>query len=110
MTTPILPIPLLFAQVARAYFERTDYAKAASAFEAARSVDRHCLEDMDRYSTALWHLRRGCELSYLAQVGGCWRRVGKGVSWGYKALWRRRSGCELSYLAQVGVWAGGWVT
>lgn len=114
MTTPSLPIPFPYAQVARAHFERTDYAKAASAFEAARSVDRHCLEGMDRYSTALWHLRRGCELSYLAQVGGCWAvgrkrwRARSATGRGFReggvlttALRHLRRGYELSYLAQV---------
>jgi hypothetical protein len=40
--------------------------QADSAFRMARRVEPHRIEDLDIYSTVLWHLRQETALSYLA--------------------------------------------
>ncbi len=40
---------------------------AAQHFETARQLDRCRVEDMEVYSTVLWHTKRDYELSHLAQ-------------------------------------------
>lgn len=53
--------------IGRCLYELVDYARAAEAFEAARAADPLNLEDMELYSTVLWHLKRDVELAHLAQ-------------------------------------------
>lgn len=56
-----------WCQAARAHFESIDYSAAAEAFEKARHWDPCRLQDMEVYSTVLWHLKRDVQLSHLAQ-------------------------------------------
>jgi len=51
----------------RCYFEQVDYHRACAAFQMARKARRHSLDGMEYYSTALWHLKKEMELSFLAQ-------------------------------------------
>ena len=53
-------------QVAKANFELVRYEAAATHFKEARRLDRFRLEDLQVYSTVLWHMKRETELMYLA--------------------------------------------
>ena len=53
-------------QVAKANFELVRYEAAATHFKEARRLDRFRLEDLEIYSTVLWHMKRETELMYLA--------------------------------------------
>ncbi|KAE9612596.1 putative tetratricopeptide-like helical domain-containing protein [Lupinus albus] len=57
----------VLSQVGKAYFELVDYSDAERAFSLARQITPYCLEGMDIYSTALYHLQEDMKLSYLAQ-------------------------------------------
>lgn len=57
----------VLAMAGRAYYERLEYASAERAFRAARDLEPYRLDDMEVYSTLLWHLQRNVHLSYLAQ-------------------------------------------
>lgn len=56
----------VLAKYARLYFEKVEYETSLKYFEQLRIVDKFRLEDMDYYSTLLWHLHMDYELSYLA--------------------------------------------
>lgn len=58
--------PWVLSKYARIYFEKVEYEKAAEYYKKLLSVDRYRQEDMEYYSTLLWHLKRDVELSYLA--------------------------------------------
>jgi anaphase-promoting complex subunit 3 len=57
----------VLCKVAKAYFEMVNYSEAQSLFEEVRRIEPERLDDMELYSTILWHLRKEVELSYLAQ-------------------------------------------
>ncbi|KAF9533502.1 hypothetical protein CPB83DRAFT_889998 [Crepidotus variabilis] len=57
----------VIAMVARAHYERQDYASAERAFKTLRKVDPYRLWDMEIYSSLLWQLQNSVELSFLAQ-------------------------------------------
>ena len=48
----------------RAHFEQANYAEAARTFAKARAITPLCTEDMDIYSTSLWHLKRDVDLAF----------------------------------------------
>lgn len=50
-----------------AHFQSLHYEQAVNAFNAAREAAPCSVENMDLYSTALWHLHKPTELSFLAQ-------------------------------------------
>jgi len=56
----------VLCQVAKAQFAQVDYPASASTFRKAREKDPFRVEDMEIFSTVLWHLRRGVELAYLS--------------------------------------------
>ncbi|KAK9478221.1 hypothetical protein V1514DRAFT_281337 [Lipomyces japonicus] len=58
--------PWVLSKIGRAYFEIVRYKEAEEAFAKLRAVDPMRLEDMEIYSTLLWHLRKDVELSFLA--------------------------------------------
>lgn len=58
--------PWVLAKLGRLHFEIVNYEEAEIYFEKLRDLDRTRLEDMEYYSTLLWHLRKEVELSYLA--------------------------------------------
>jgi anaphase-promoting complex subunit 3 len=53
--------------VGQAYFEMVDYPSAEKAFQQLRLLDPFRLEGLEIYSTVLWHMKKGVELSKLAQ-------------------------------------------
>ncbi|XP_040940965.1 cell division cycle protein 27 homolog B isoform X3 [Gossypium hirsutum] len=57
----------ILSQVGKAYFELVDYLNADYAFSLARQISPYNLEEMDVYSTVLYHLKQDMKLKYLAQ-------------------------------------------
>jgi anaphase-promoting complex subunit 3 len=53
--------------IGRCYFEMANYPKCISTFQLLRSIEPHRILGLDIYSTALWHLKKDVELSFLAQ-------------------------------------------
>ncbi|KIX03709.1 uncharacterized protein Z518_07262 [Rhinocladiella mackenziei CBS 650.93] len=58
--------PYILAQIGKAYYEQASYAEAEKFFIRVRSIAPTRLEDMEVYSTVLWHLKSEIELAYLA--------------------------------------------
>ncbi|KAK9451680.1 uncharacterized protein V1518DRAFT_409239 [Limtongia smithiae] len=58
--------PFALSKIGRAYFEIVRYKEAEEVFVKLRLIDPMRLEDMEIYSTLLWHLRKDVELSFLA--------------------------------------------
>ncbi|XP_016740991.1 cell division cycle protein 27 homolog B isoform X1 [Gossypium hirsutum] len=57
----------ILSQVGKAYFELVDYLNADYAFSLVRQISPYNLEEMDVYSTVLYHLKQDMKLKYLAQ-------------------------------------------
>lgn len=66
--------PWVLAQIGRAHFEQAAYAEAEKYFRKMRLLAPSRLEDMELYSTILWHLKREADLSFLAHelVDAAW--------------------------------------
>ncbi|QPC78838.1 hypothetical protein HYE68_009590 [Fusarium pseudograminearum] len=66
--------PWVLAQMGRAHYEQASYAEAEKFFRRMRVQAPSRLEDMEVYSTILWHLRRETDLSFLAHelVDSAW--------------------------------------
>ncbi|KAJ5171835.1 20S cyclosome subunit (BimA/Nuc2/Cdc27) [Penicillium capsulatum] len=58
--------PWVLSQLGRAYFEQAMYADAAKYFSRVQNLSPSRVEDMEIYSTVLWHLKSDVELAYLA--------------------------------------------
>jgi anaphase-promoting complex subunit 3 len=58
--------PWVLARMARAHYELANYAEAEKFFRRLRMIAPTRHEDMEYYSTVLWQLRKGTELSFLA--------------------------------------------
>ncbi len=58
--------PWVLAQMGKAQFEQANYAEAEKFFRRLRVLAPARLEDMEVYSTILWHLKRDTDLSFLA--------------------------------------------
>ncbi|KAL2803015.1 protein bima [Aspergillus granulosus] len=58
--------PWVLAQIGRAYYEQAMYAEAEKYFVRVRAMAPSRVEDMEIYSTILWHLKNDVELAYLA--------------------------------------------
>lgn len=58
--------PDMLAAAARCQFELVDYKEAAAIYERLRKVDPYRMQDMECYSTVLWHLKREADLGFLA--------------------------------------------
>lgn len=58
--------PTISAKLGRAYYESGAYAEAAVCYQKLHRAAPARLEDMELYSTCLWHLHKDIELSYLA--------------------------------------------
>ncbi|QSL65689.1 hypothetical protein MERGE_003002 [Pneumocystis wakefieldiae] len=56
----------VLSKIGRAYFEMVNYDEAEKYFYRLRKADPTRVEDMEIYSTVLWHLRKEVELSFLA--------------------------------------------
>jgi anaphase-promoting complex subunit 3 len=66
--------PWVLAQMGRAQYEQANYVEAEKFFRRLRVLAPTRLEDMEVYSTILWHLKRETDLSFLAHelVDGDW--------------------------------------
>jgi anaphase-promoting complex subunit 3 len=66
--------PWVLGQMGRAHYEQAAYAEAEKFFRRLRVLASTRLEDMEVYSTVLWHLRRETDLSFLAHelVDSAW--------------------------------------
>lgn len=58
--------PWVLAQIGRAQYEQASYAEAERTFKKIRALAHSRVEDMEIYSTVLWHLKNEIELAYLA--------------------------------------------
>ena len=58
--------PWVLAQMGRAQYEQANYAEAEKLFRRLRILAPTRLEDMEVYSTILWHLKRETDLSFIA--------------------------------------------
>ncbi|EAW06362.1 anaphase promoting complex subunit bimA [Aspergillus clavatus NRRL 1] len=58
--------PWVLAQIGRAYYEQAMYSEAEKYFYRVKTIAPSRLEDMEIYSTVLWHLKNDVELAYLA--------------------------------------------
>ncbi|KAK9471804.1 uncharacterized protein V1510DRAFT_181190 [Dipodascopsis tothii] len=58
--------PWVLAQIGRANFEIVKYQEAEQVFQRLREIDPTRVQDMEIYSTLLWHLHKDVELSFLA--------------------------------------------
>jgi anaphase-promoting complex subunit 3 len=58
--------PWVLAQLGKAYLEQSKYADSEKQFVRLRKLAPSRLEDMEIYSTVLWHLKQDNELTYLA--------------------------------------------
>ncbi|UKZ81217.1 hypothetical protein TrVFT333_008989 [Trichoderma virens FT-333] len=56
--------PWVLALMGRAHYEQASYAEAEKYFRRMRAQAPSRLEDMEVYSTILWHLKRETELSF----------------------------------------------
>ena len=58
--------PWVLAQIGRAYFEQALYLEAEKTFTRIKTMAPSRLEDMEVYSTTLWHLKSEIDLAFLA--------------------------------------------
>ncbi|KEF52084.1 uncharacterized protein A1O9_11710 [Exophiala aquamarina CBS 119918] len=58
--------PSILSQIGKAYYEQGSHAEAEKFFIRVRQLAPNRLEDMEIYSTVLWHLKSEIELAYLA--------------------------------------------
>lgn len=58
--------PWVLSQLGRAYYEQAMYSEAEKYFFRVKAMAPSRLDDMEIYSTVLWHLKNDVELAYLA--------------------------------------------
>lgn len=58
--------PWVLSKLGRLHYEIVNYKQSEYFFTKLRKLDRARLEDMEYYSTLLWHLHKRVELTYLA--------------------------------------------
>ncbi|KAK5627685.1 hypothetical protein RRF57_003400 [Xylaria bambusicola] len=58
--------PWVLSQIGRAHYEQASYAEAEKYYRQLRIIAPTRLDDMEVYSTILWHLKRETDLSFLA--------------------------------------------
>ena len=58
--------PWVLAQIGRALYEQTSYAEAEKYFTRIKTMAPARLEDMEVYSTILWHLKNDIDLAFLS--------------------------------------------
>ena len=58
--------PWVMAQMGRAHYEQAAYADAEIYYKRIRQIAPTRFEDMEIYSTILWHLKREADLAFLA--------------------------------------------
>ncbi|KAK4502525.1 hypothetical protein PRZ48_005950 [Zasmidium cellare] len=60
--------PWVLAQLGKAYYEAADYKTAEECFSKLMRMQPSRIEDMEIYSTVLWHLKKESTLSFLCRV------------------------------------------
>ncbi|KAE8454182.1 hypothetical protein EG329_005107 [Mollisiaceae sp. DMI_Dod_QoI] len=67
--------PWVMAQMGRAHYEQAAYVEAEKYYKRIRQVAPTRFEDMEIYSTILWHLKRETDLAFLAHelVDSSWK-------------------------------------
>jgi anaphase-promoting complex subunit 3 len=67
--------PWVLAQLGKAHYEQASYAEAETFYRRIRTMAPTRFEDMEVYSTILWHLKRETDLSFLAHelVDASWK-------------------------------------
>jgi anaphase-promoting complex subunit 3 len=58
--------PWVLAKIGRAYYEKAQYAEADEVFSRVKKIAPSRMEDMEIYSTVLWHLKHELDLAYLS--------------------------------------------
>ncbi|KAL8824465.1 MAG: hypothetical protein Q9170_008145 [Blastenia crenularia] len=58
--------PWVLSQIARAYFEQSLWSDAEKIYARLKGVAPSRIEDMERYSTCLWQLKKDVDLAFLA--------------------------------------------
>lgn len=58
--------PWVLSQMAKAHFEQSSWIEAEKLYSRVRVIAPARVEDLEFYSTVLWHLKRDVELSFLA--------------------------------------------
>jgi anaphase-promoting complex subunit 3 len=58
--------PWVLAQIGRAHYEKSAYAEAEQVFAKVKKMAPSRTEDMEIYSTALWHLKKDVDLAYMS--------------------------------------------
>jgi anaphase-promoting complex subunit 3 len=58
--------PWVLAQIGRSHFEKSAYLEAEQIFAKIRKIAPSRPEDMEIYSTVLWHLKKDVDLAYLS--------------------------------------------
>ena len=66
ITTSQRETPWVLAQIGRAYYEQASYLEAEKTFARIKSMAPSRLDDMELYSTTLWHLKNDIDLAFLA--------------------------------------------
>ncbi|PQE19833.1 hypothetical protein CJF32_00008790 [Rutstroemia sp. NJR-2017a WRK4] len=67
--------PWVLSQMGRAHYEQASYADAEAYYKRIRHIAPTRFEDMEIYSTILWHLKRETDLAFLAHelVDSSWQ-------------------------------------
>lgn len=67
--------PWVMAQIGRAYYEQAAYTDAEECYKKIRIMAPTRFQDMEIYSTILWHLKRETDLAFLAHelVDSSWQ-------------------------------------
>ncbi|SMQ49350.1 unnamed protein product [Zymoseptoria tritici ST99CH_1A5] len=60
--------PWVLAQLGKAYYEAGNFRPAEDCFARLMKIQPSRIEDMDMYSTVLWHLKKDTTLTYLCRV------------------------------------------
>ena len=60
--------PFILAQIGRAHYEAGDYRAAEESFERLLKLQPSRTQDLEIYSTVLWHLRKEAALGHLCYV------------------------------------------
>ncbi|KAK6606479.1 20S cyclosome subunit (tetratricopeptide) [Botrytis cinerea] len=67
--------PWVLSQMGRAHYEQASYTEAESLYKRIRQIAPTRFEDMEIYSTVLWHLKKETDLAFLAHelVDSSWQ-------------------------------------
>ncbi|KAA8572041.1 hypothetical protein EYC84_001969 [Monilinia fructicola] len=67
--------PWVLSRMGRAYYEQASYVEAETLYKRIRQLAPTRFEDMEIYSTVLWHLKRETDLAFLAHelVDSSWK-------------------------------------